>query len=816
MNLNISEQIDKSHSAQCDHCEHCGEKIIVPSILLREDQQKLFCCHGCKTVYQILHEKGLDNYYKLREQTGTRDQLAPVEDSEEEYHYLDQSEFLDKYSRQTKDSITIDFFIEGIHCVACLWLIEKLPDFVEDVLCSKLNMSKSLATITINKKGKLSKVAKQLALLGYKPHPILSDSDIERLAREEDRKMLIKIAIAFTCAGNIMLLAYSVYGGATGELAKHFNWYSFFLILPIIFYSAIPFYQSAWSAIKSRKLSIDIPIVVALIVGTLSGLVNLIHGSEHLYFDSLATLVFLLLGARYLLKKSQQKSLNTTEIASFFSNRTTHKWNQQSLQYEDIHAQFLQPHDIILVKPGEMVPADGLILDGTSNINNSLLTGESLPVKVEKNNYIYSGTTNLDQDLKIQVLNTQKDTRLGKILESVEAGWNQKAEIVTLADNVARYFVSTVFILAFITFFAIFLFFGDFEEAFTRSLSLIIITCPCALGLTTPLALTMTLGKLAKKGMIIKNEVIIEKLSKAKEIFLDKTGTLTHGNFQVSDWINNDQDNINNMNIIFNLESRSRHPIAKAICQHIKAEFYKNNYQIEAKDILDFKEQSGKGVSAIVDGKNYEIRTLHLAKNDSKSWIALYCNNKVITQISLEDQLRKDAPEVINEIRKMGLIPSIVSGDTKGPVKMVAEKLNLAEKNYTFQVTPEEKSQLLKNHPLAIMVGDGANDAIALSSAYVGVAVHGSVDISLRAADVYLSQSGVKPILSIIAASKETMKIIKRNLVISLLYNVTGATLAILGHITPLFAAILMPISSLTVLLLTLVSTKKFKKIIQS
>ena len=802
-------------STNSEHCEHCGEKVVVPSILSIKGNEKIFCCNGCKTVFQILHEKGLDNYYQLRDQTGTRDQLTPVDDSEEEYQYLDQKDFLDKYAKQTEKSITLDFFIEGIHCVACLWLIEKLPDFVEEVIQSKLNMSKSIATVTIHQNGKLSNVAKQLALLGYKPHPILTDSDVQRLAKEEDRKMLIKIAVAFTCAGNIMLLAYSVYGGATGSLAKHFNWYSFFLILPIIFYSAIPFYQSAWSAIKSRKLSIDIPIVVALIVGTLSGFVNLLNGSHHLYFDSLATLVFLLLGARYLLKKSQQKSLNATEIATFFSNRTTHRWNEKDQLYEDIHAQFLNPKDIILVKPGEMVPADGLILDGISNINNSLLTGESVPVKAEKSNYIYSGTTNLDQNLKVQVLKTGSDTRLGKILQSVESGWNQKAEIVTLADNVAKYFVSIVFILAFITFITVFIFSGDFEDAFTRAFTLIIITCPCALGLTTPLALTMTLGKLAKKGMIIKNEQIIEKLSKAKEIFLDKTGTLTHGNFQVSQWIDVDEkkSSFENMSIVYSLESRSKHPIAKAVCKFIKSKYYQANQFLETHEIIDYREHAGKGVSGIINQNKFEIRTLEIQKSDSKTWVALYSDNKVIAEIALEDQLRSDAPEVIDEITKMGIRPAIISGDTKGPVKKVAKALNLKNDNYFYQVSPEQKSQILDTHSEAIMVGDGANDAIALGKAYVGVAVHGSVDISLRAADVYLSQSGMGPVLSIIVASKETMKVIKRNLIISLFYNVTGATLAIMGLITPLVAAILMPLSSLTVLVLTLASTHKLNKI---
>jgi heavy metal translocating P-type ATPase len=796
---------------QTDHCEHCGEKIVVPSVLKLEDSEKLFCCNGCKTVYQILHEKGLDNYYKLRDETGSRDQLSPVSETNEKYHYLDQKEFIDKYARQTNETITIDFFIEGVHCVACLWLIEKLPDFVDEVIFSKLNMSKSIATVTISKEGKLSSVAHQLALLGYKPHPILNDEDVETLARSEDRKMLIKIAVAFTCAGNIMLLSFSIYGGAEGPLAEQFKWYSMFLFFPTIFYSAIPFYQSAWSALKAKKISIDIPIVVAILMGTISGIINTFKDAEHIYFDSLATLVFLLLGARYLLKKSQQKSLNTTEIASFFSNRTAHKLKENNTDYEDVHAQFLQPKDIILVKPGEMVPADGLVLEGNSNVNNSLLTGESLPVKMEKTNYIYSGTTNLDSDLKIQVLNTKEDTRLGKILKSVEAGWNQKAEIVTFADNVAKYFVSIVFGLAFITFLWILLAQNNFEAAFTRALTLIIITCPCALGLTTPLALTITLGRLAKKGMIIKNEQIIEKLSKAKRIFLDKTGTLTHGSFKISEW--NEKDVPDDIKAIaYHLEDRSEHPMAKAITSYIKSIYFQEGTQIPTLSIQNYVEHAGKGVSGEINGIHYTIKSIY--KDDpSKTWVGLYKNAEVICELSLEDKLRPDAYEAIANLNKLRLSPHLISGDSQGPVTRAAKELGIAEQFFQYQVTPEQKSEIIKVHPEAIMVGDGANDAIALSQAYVGIAVHGSVDISLRAADVYLSQSGVRPILDVVVASKETMKVIRRNLIFSLIYNVLGATLAILGYITPLLAAILMPISSFTVLLSTIISTKKLNKI---
>jgi Cu2+-exporting ATPase/Cu+-exporting ATPase len=787
------------------HCVHCKEPIIVPSSLLVDDKEVLFCCNGCKTVFEILHAQGLANYYQLKKNSGA-EKSTPVKVSSEKYVYLDSEEFLEKYSSSTESTITLRFYLEGVHCVACLWLIEKISDIIPQIITSQLNMSKSVVTVTGVKEIKFSKVAKLLEQLGYRPHPIMESEDVEHLNKLEDRRMMIKIAIAFACAGNTMLLSSSIYTGAEGIFKDYFRITSFAVSLPVVLYSAIPFYKTAFSAIRNKKVSIDIPIVFAIFLVMISGVINLNSGSEHIYFDSITVLIFLLLFARFILKKAAQKGLSASEISNFFSNQVANRLNEYD-EVESIHAKFLNKLDKVLVEASENIPADGIILKGNSTVNNSLLSGESLPVKVNKGDYVYSGTVNIDSSLVIQVMNNIKDSRLGKILKNIEAGWNQKADIVTFADVVAKYFIITVLSLAMITLFSFGLS-GSWETGLVRSLTLIIITCPCALGLTTPLALTLTLSKLAKNGIIIKNEKVIEKLTKAKQVFLDKTGTLTYGTFQIIDW-KTIQEIKDLDNIVYSLESRSEHPIAKSISDYIVQKKRSASEQVEVIKFDSFNEIPGIGVEGYVDGNHFQIKSTSSTSTEAVTDVGVYLNSKLIHKIQLKDQLRIGAKEAIDKIKSLKMEPFILSGDNENTVSEISKSLNIAPENSFSCVSPEEKNEFINKYPEGIMIGDGANDAIALSNAYVGIAVHGSVDISLRAADIYISKSGVDHLTELFEAVFAAMRIIKRNLKFSLFYNVLGATLAITGHITPLLAAVLMPLSSLTVLISTFISSRK-------
>ncbi len=779
-------------------CDHCAQKVIIP--IRHED--KTFCCEGCKTVFTILKEHKLDSYYSLRETSG-KETFATVEETNQKYQYLDHAEFLNKYAHKEKKYLKMAFYLENIHCVACLWLIEKLPSFEIGVIGSRLNMSKSTVEITIDERTSFSKIAKKLEVLGYPPHPILEDGLAKKLQEKEDQKDLIRIAISFFCTGNIMLLAFSVYAGAEGIIKQYFDWISFFLFLPVALYTAKPFYISAFLALKNRVFSIDLPIVIALLLGGSLSFINVLDHGKHIYFDSLTTLIFLLLTSRFILKKSQQKGLAASEISNFFTNIIANRIDAQGNE-EEVFANFLEIDDKILIKPGETIPTDSRIYQGESSTNNSLITGEILPQKVKVGDMLFSGTVNLDQNLYATVLKSPTDSKLGQILSNVEKGWNKKTKIMTISDKIAHYFVSIVLSIAILVF-LYWLYLGNPYEAFIRSLTLIIITCPCALGLATPLSLTLTLARLAKLGIIIKDELVIEQTNLVKNIFFDKTGTLTQGKFQVTKW--EELTSENHASIIYALESKTTHPIAKSIIQYLRLS---HSHEIKELKLENYEEILAKGPRALYNDTVYEIKPI-TPENNIVTAIGLFRDKKLVTKIFLEDGLKENAAKIISKLQSMNFNIKIVSGDNEAVVSKIASELKISPENTYSQMKPDDKLELVKNSEHVMMLGDGANDAMSLSSADVGVAVHGSVDISLRASNVFITDSNLDKVFALIIASKETINLIKRNLIFSLFYNIIGCTLALLGLISPLLAAILMPLSSLTVLLSTVWGTKQLR-----
>jgi heavy metal translocating P-type ATPase len=774
-------------------CTHCHQPVINPVYLEKSNQDEVFCCHGCKTVYQILGSKGLQDYYTIRDRAGV-DTMAPVTISDQKYTYLDNQEFKEKYCFFDDETQTMKFYIEGVHCIACLWLVEKLPEFMNGVLNSKLDFGKSIATITLEKNASFAIVAKELEMLGYRPHPLKVDESHEAYQNKENRKDLIRIGIAGFSAGNVMIYTFAIYAGAKGENALLFNWWAFAVALPTLLYSAIPFYRSAWSAIKKKSVSIDVPIVIAILFGSITGLYNIIIGKEHIYFDSLVTLIFLLLSARYILKRAQQKGLSSSDLSNFFSDVIARKVIANG-NHEEVHTSLLNPGDKLLIKKGEVVPADGKVLSGNGYLNLSILTGESVPNKITNESEVFFGSKYDGEELLIEVTKAGENSRLGELLKRIEDGWNKTTNITRFSDKIAKYLVSIVFLIALVVF-SYFTNQGLMEEGFNRLLTLVIITCPCALGLTTPLAFTLTLSKLAKRGIVIKDEAVLERILKVKDVFFDKTGTLTYGQFKVID------TNITKeyASVVHSMESISVHPIAKTITQYLEQNFEINHLQFN-----DHKEVLGEGIIA----DEFQLKASPESSEVTK--ISLFKNEKEICYFEMADTLREDASDIIDSIKNIDVRPYLLTGDKKAIATNIAKQINIS--NVFSEVSPEQKNQIIQEHPYSMMVGDGVNDALALSNSSVGVAVHSSVDISLRAADIYLSRSSLKNILLLLKASRFTMKLVKVNLIFSVLYNIIGIYLAIIGQITPLLAAILMPLSSLTVLVVTLIGSRKIYRL---
>jgi len=797
-----------SSSLPYETCLHCGTKLSEKSRFSKKAQDPQFCCAGCESVYNFIKSQGLSYYYELQKQNVIRP-AKPVEQKNDQYTYLEDPETLKLYS-STEKNPSIEFYLEGIHCIACLWLIEKLPDFVKGVQSAKLQLGNSVAQITLKENGSFSEVARTLNKLGYRPHPLQKNTEAQALQKRENQRELIRMGISAACTGNIMLMAVSLYGGASGRFAQLFSILSLFLFLPIFFYGALPFYKNAWAALKTRSINIDVPIALAILFGACSSFFNLWKGNEHLYFDSLSALVFLLLASRYILKRIQQNVFQSSQLLHFLTPQFAQRWNIQTQSYETVRAEILQRGDKIQVLENEIFPADGHVIEGNSLIDCALLTGESLPQKVSPGEEIFAGTFNQSAALKIQVAASGQATRLGKIIQEIEKGNLHKAPIINLADKISKVFVLAILSLAGASF--VFFAFQNFEIAFQRALALLIVTCPCALALATPLTLSVNMGRAAREGFLLKGSESLERLAQVKKMFLDKTGTLTEGRFEVLQWQAREESS-SIKEAVLALEVKSKHPIAQALCRKLKQE------GVNAKEeVRDFREELGIGVSGTYQNNFYELKSLILSSahetfsSELKTRVGVWKNHHCVAHIVFGDSLRSDTPIAIQELKALKIDPYILSGDHEEVVAQVAQELNIPLSHCVSRASPEKKKEIIQNSKNTLMVGDGANDALALASAWVGVAVHGSMEVSLRAADVYLSHSGLKPILRLLILARENIKVLKRNFIFSIFYNMLGATAALLGFINPLFAAILMPISSLTVFISALLGTRLLRK----
>ena len=503
-------------------------------------------------------------------------------------------------------------------------------------------------------------------------------------------------------------------------------------------------------------------------------------------------------------------------MQTFIESQVCQRWNSESNNYDKIPARHLNVDDKILIKEGERVPADGTVLNEWVNINPSILTGESLPQKLFKGSVIYAGTQVVAGYAKILVKHTAGNSRIGQILKKVEEQIYNKTPLISLTDKAAQYF--SIFILVAGAVFFSFYINVDPTEAVKRTLALIILACPCALAFATPLTQSISLRKASKKGYLIKNAESLEKLNYIKNAFFDKTGTLTQGQFEFLKWQSPHLEKSGNfspdqetLNAIYSIEAHSQHPIARTLVKHLEGKCVK-------KPVNSLTEIPGSGISGTIDNDYYRIVSALPDENDKdnsdiiSSLISIYKNENLIALACLGDRLHSDAKQTIAQLNSMGIKTHILSGDKSMTVSSVAKKLHIANEQFSSNLTPEEKNEIIKNFPDSLMVGDGANDSLAMSSDTVSIAVQGSVESCLIAADIYVTSKGVSPVKDLILLSKNTFGVIKRNLVFSFVYNFAGGLAALLGYISPLTAAILMPVSSLVVLSSSALGTKFLRR----
>lgn len=790
-------------AATCAHCD-----LPVPRGLIDPAQDRQFCCDGCRTVYAIVHDHNLDRYYPLRRQLEkSKAKAAPSASSYEEF---DDPAFLDRYTTDHPDSTrTATLLLEGVHCAACVWLIEKLPRLTRGVLRADLDMRASTLTLRYDPQvARLSEAARTLASLGYRPHPprgVLRD----QLRAAESRTQLIRLAVAGAIAGNTMLLALALYAGmleGISEPMRHtLRFYSAALGLLALAWPGRVFFASAIAAVRTRTPHLDIPVALALFVGGIWGISNTLRGTGEIYFDSLTALVFLLLVGRFLQHRQQRKAADALEL--LFSLTPT------SVRLVDEHGtvttrpiEAARAGDTAEVLPGQTVPADGVVTSGESKLDNALLTGESTPSHAREGDTVHAGATNLTGTIRVRIQATGEHTRVAQLMKLVEQASSAKPAVVQFADRIAARFVVAVASLATLT--AIVWAFIDPGVALEHATALLVITCPCALGLATPLVFTSTLARLARRSVLVKGGAALERLANARSAYLDKTGTLTTGSLRVADWTGP----VEFKPLVAAAEAGATHPIALAL-QTITT-------LSPNQTIADIRQHDGLGLTADVEGSHltigsYELMTRraiqlpdellawadeHATHGATPIFVALGDTARAAAAIT--GDLRPDAATLVRDLTALGLDVAMLTGDRPDTACAVAARVGLDPRHVHAGASPEDKLSRVVSTPHALMLGDGVNDAAALAAADVGIAVGGGAEASLQAADLYITDDSLAAVPLAIRASRAALGRIRLCLIVSLAYNSVAATLAILGFVHPLLAAVLMPASSLTVLAL--------------
>ncbi|MEM9345892.1 MAG: heavy metal translocating P-type ATPase [Planctomycetota bacterium] len=800
--------------ASCS-CSHCGQPVPLGLIVAGQEQQ--FCCQGCASVYELIHSCGLDAYYRLREQSEAAAQAVPATDGDR-LAVFDADKFHELYVRSREDGARlVDLMLEGVHCAACVWLIEKLPRVVPGVLEARLSLRQATVRITWDPaNAKLSQIAKALSTLGYSPHPARGSRDTVQLA--EQRTMLIRMGVAGALAGNTMLLAFALYTGLFSSMEQQFTqlfrWTSAVLGVIALAWPGRVFFQGAWAALRTRSPHLDVPIALALGVGGVVGLVNVILSRGEIYFDSLTVLVFLLLVGRFIQYRQQRRA--DESVGLLFSLTPTHCRRvvaSEDGSIEQVPAEAVQVNDLLQVHAGELIPADGTVEEGNASVIASLLTGESAPVPIQPGDGVCAGSQLASSTIRLRVSAVGEATRVGRLMELVQRGVADKPQIVALTDRIAGWFVVTVSTIALGVFAAWSLF--DLSAAVDHTVALLIIACPCALGLATPLTLAVMIGRSARNDILIKSGAVLDRLAKPGRILMDKTGTMTRGAMRVEQWVGDGSVRP----LVVEAERHATHPIALAIVEQYEDEQTVAADDIHAIQVLPngVKAQTSLGLlyigsRACMEQSSCMVPGVFLEQADR--WAEQACTTvfvslgaRVVAALAVGDAIRSDVRHSIAQLRDWGWQIEMLTGDEQAVAEQVAKAVGLERSALHAGVSPEQKLNAFKERsdgmPL-VMVGDGVNDAAALAAADVGIAVSGGAEASMAAADVYLAKPGLTGLVELIARARSCRAVVKQNLALSLTYNAIAISLAAAGLVTPLVAAVLMPLSSATVLALAM------------
>lgn len=784
-----------------ENCYHCGLNCGSKPIVFNE---KNFCCNGCKTVYEILNANELSCYYDFEATPGT----IPS-DIKGKYNYLENNEIVAKLLEFDDGSTSVvELFIPSIHCSSCIWVLENLNKLNEGVTISMVNFPKKLLRVTFkNKKTSLKELVELITSIGYEPYISLEDADSGR--KKTDNTLLYQVSIAAFCFGNIMLLSFPEYFQVDGFwLEKYkflFRYLMFSMSIPVVFYSAKDYFISAYKGLKHKILNIDVPISLGITVLFLRSSVEIFFDIGSGFFDSLTGLIFFLLLGKFFQQKTYNFLSFERDYKSYFPIAVTKVVNglESNIPVKDIVV-----GDRLLIRNEELIPVDGILINGNAAIDYSFVTGESIPLSKISGEKLFAGGKQTAGAIEMEVINTMSQSYLTQLWSNDVFNNSDENSIKNITDTISKYFTIAILIIALVA--GVFWYFHNPGLAFNVVTAVLIIACPCALALSAPFAIGNMLRIFGYRKFYLKNAATIEHISKISTIIFDKTGTITSSDKTkiVYEGSNLTKTELKYLKAILRA---SNHPLSRSL------------YEFIGEDVLNlqpkiFEEILGKGINAEIKGYKISLGSSNFigdrVKVENETSIHIKINDIIKGVFKFNNSYRDGMKEVFTSLAKDYQLV-ILSGDNDGE-KEVLKKILPKQTKFQFNQKPEDKlnyiQKLQNKGEKVMMIGDGLNDAGALAQSNVGIAISEDVNVFSPACDAILDAKLFNKLPWFLTLSKKTISVIKSSFVLSFLYNIIGMYFALTGQLTPVVAAVLMPLSSISVVVYVTIFTNWISK----
>jgi len=775
-------------------CFHCGDNC---DTIIHFDQ-KMFCCNGCKTVYDILNGANLDDYYNLEE---TKPGLKTQKQFKDKFNFLELPEFRNKFIVFEEGSIAkVNLFLPQIHCSSCLWLLERLDKLTSGVISSQVYFIDKKAEITFDEtKLTLKGLVELLASIGYPPSLTLEDYD-QKEKPVNDKSLIFKIGLTGFCFGNVMLLSFPEYLGINSQdhnFQVIFNYLNLIFSIPVLIFGAKDFIVSAYRSIEQKRINIDVPISIGIFALYLRSLYEVLFEQGAGYFDSFIGLIFFLLIGRWF-QQSTYRAINFERDYKSYFPIAVNKVNNGGDSLISLEA--VKPGDILRIRNSELIPADAILKEGQGNIDYSFVTGESIPIEKKFNEKLFAGGRQMGTAIEIEIIKKIENSYLTQL-------WNNpvfdKIEIKErLSDIVSRRFTILLLVIALVS--SIVWYFIDPGQMAFVAVSILIVACPCAIALSVPFTFGNGIRILGRKGVYLRAAEVIEPMAKTTDIVFDKTGTITQNNLSSIQW-EGEPLTKSLKEIIRRLTDNSSHPLSRQI-----AASFDRSYLGE---ITSFEELNGKGIAATVEGDNFRIGNknwLNLNFEDEKTRVCLVMNTKYLGSFIVENSYRYGLKKLLMDLNGQAYQLHVLSGDNSAELSRLTQ-LFPDQSNFKFNQKPEDKLNYIKSlqesGKQVMMIGDGLNDAGALQQANTGVSVVDDVYAFTPSSDVILNGNKLHYLNTYLRFSKSNINIVKLSYFFSIVYNIIGLGFAVTGHLEPLVAAILMPLSSISIVLLVTVLT---------